>query len=223
MAAMGERNVYLDIETIPSQDPALLDRFLAEVKAPAQYKKQDSIDKWLDENRDKVARERLAKTSFDPAHGHICTIGYAIDNNSLRTHHTKSVENEKLVIKGFFGEINTAHRTTFVGHYVSGFDLRFIINRAVVLGIPIPPCIPRDLKPWGKGIFDTMTAWAGTRDTISLDNLCKILGIDGKDGFDGSMVADAWANGEHEKIAEYCGDDVERVRQIHAKFQAVGY
>jgi len=89
--------------------------------------------------------------------------------------------------------------------------------------VKIPRCIPRDVKPWGKGIFDTMTAWAGTRDTISLDNLCKALGIPGKDGFDGSMVADAWLAGEHDTIAEYCRDDVERVRQIHNRFVSVGY
>jgi DNA polymerase elongation subunit (family B) len=220
---MGERKIYIDIETIPSQDPALLAQFMAEVKAPAQYKKQDSIDKWLDENREKVARERLAKTSFDPSHGHICTIGFAIDDMDVRAYHADTVADEVLMLEKFFGAINSFHSTTFVGHYISGFDLRFIINRAIILGVKIPPCIPRDIKPWGKGIFDTMTAWAGTRDTISLDNLCKALGIPGKDGFDGSMVAEAWANGEHEKIAEYCRDDVDRVRQIHAKFEAVGY
>jgi DNA polymerase elongation subunit (family B) len=221
---MGERTVFLDTETIPSQDPALLARFMADVTAPAQYKKQDSIDKWLDENRENVAREKLAKTSFDPAHGHICTIGFAIDDMDVRSSHAEKVGSEDLVLETFFGAIDSFHSTTFVGHYISGFDLRFILNRAIILGVKIPPCIPRDVKPWGKGIFDTMTAWSGTRDTISLDNLCKALGIEGKpDDFDGSMVADAWLAGEHDKIAEYCKDDVRKVRDIWAKFQAVGY
>jgi len=219
---MGERIVYFDLETIPSQDPDLLAKFMAEVTAPAQYKKEDSIAAWLDENREKVARERLSKTSFDPAQGHICTIGFAIDDMDVRTTHVMKVGNEHLAIETFFGAIDSFHDTTFVGHYISGFDLRFIINRAIILGVKIPRCIPRDVKPWGKGIFDTMTAWSG-RDSISLDNLCKALGIPGKDGFDGSMVADAWLAGEHDKIAEYCRDDVERVRQIHKRFLAVEY
>lgn len=220
---MGERTVFLDIETIPSQSPDLLAKFMDEVTAPAQYKKQDSIDAWLTENKERVARERLAKTSFDPAHGHICTIGWAVDDGDAMANRARCIEDEAEMMGVFFDAIDGFHHTTFVGHYISGFDLRFIINRAVILGVPIPRCIPRDVKPWGKGIFDTMVAWAGNRDTISLDNLCRALGVDGKGDFDGSQVAEAWLAGEHDKIAEYCRDDVERVRKIWNKFQAVGY
>ena len=217
--------VYIDIETIPSQDPALLQRFRAEVTAPAQYKKPDSIAAWLEENRDKVAKERLAKTSFGPAHGHICTIAWAKDEDSfISCTHATRVENEADSLRFFFESLDPYHSQTFVGHYISGFDLRFILCRAVVLGVPIPHCIPRDPKPWGGRVFDTMTAWAGTRDTISMDNLCAALGLDGKgDGMDGSQVAQAWADGRHEEIAEYCRQDVERTRAIHRKFIAVGW
>lgn len=220
---MGERTVFLDIETIPSQSPTLLAQFMADVKAPAQYKKEDSIEKWLSENREAAARERLAKTSFDPAHGHICAIAYATNDGGVLSNCIERLSDEAHLLELFFDDIRSFHSTTFVGHYISGFDLRFIINRAVVLGVPIPACIPRDVKPWGKGIFDTMTAWAGNRDTISLDNLCKALSIEGKGNFDGSQVAAAWLAGEHDKIAEYCRDDVEKVRHIYKRFEAVGY
>ena len=49
-------NIYLDIETIPSQDPALLAKFRGEVTAPATYKKPESIAEWLAENADRVAQ-----------------------------------------------------------------------------------------------------------------------------------------------------------------------
>jgi len=68
-----------------------------------------------------------------------------------------------------------------------------------------------------------MTAWAGAKGTISQDNLAKALGLSGKGDFDGSMVAEAWANGEHERIAYYCLSDVETVRAIYRRFQVVGY
>jgi hypothetical protein len=38
-----------------------------------------------------------------------------------------------------------------------------------------------------------------------------------------AVVAAAWANGEHEKIAAYCRDDVETVRAIYQRFEVVGY
>ena len=214
---------YLDIETIPSQSEELLARFKSEVTAPAQYKKPESIKVWLAENAEKVARERLAKTSFDPAHGHICTISWAGDDEEPRVAHAKTLEDERGILEVFFASLDKYHSTTFVGHYVGGFDIRFILCRAVVLGVPIPHVIPRDPAPWSDRIFDTMTAWAGQKDRISMDNLCQALGLPGKGDFDGSMVAEAWANGEHDIIAKYCAMDVERTRAIHKRFLAVGW
>jgi len=221
---MSETTIFLDIETIPSQSPDLLAKFMAEVTAPATYKKQDSIDAWLAENREAVARERLAKTSFDPAHGHICTIAWASEDGEPQVVHAETVGNEAATLRLFFSQINTHHRVTFAGHYISGFDLRFILCRAVVLGVKIPQCIPRDVKPWGDRIFDTMTAWAGAKDRISMNDLCAALGIEGKgDGLDGSQVAQAWLDGRHDEIARYCQDDVIRTREIWRKFQAAGW
>jgi len=215
--------IYLDIETIPSQSPELLARFMAEVKAPATYKKQDSSDAWLAENREIAAREAMAKTSFDPAHGHICTIAWAVGDHVIHSSHASTVAAETAVLSNFFADLDDYHSQVFVGHYINGFDLRFILCRAVVLGVKIPRCIPRDPKPWGNSCFDTMTAWAGQRGTISMDNLSRALGIEGKSDFDGSMVAEAWANGEHAKIEEYCRHDVQVVRDIHRKFMAAGW
>jgi len=216
---------YVDIETIPSQSPELLSRFAEEVTAPAQYKKPESIEKWMAENRDAVARERLAKTSFDPAHGHICTIAWARDTDDLvSVSHADTVKGEAATLRAFFDSLDPYQSTTFVGHYISGFDLRFILCRAVVLGVPIPRNIPRNPKPWSDRVFDTMTAWAGDRDRISMDSLCAALDLDGKgDGLDGSQVAQAWADGRHDEIAEYCRQDVERVRAIHQRFLTVGW
>jgi 3'-5' exonuclease len=217
--------VYLDIETIPSQSPDLLAKFRAEVKPPATYKKPESIAEWMAENADKAAVEALAKTSFDPAYGHICSIGSAIGDGTVSVKHADGIGAEASIIRGFFESLpsKTSDALTFVGHYISGFDLRFILCRSVILGIPIPPQIPRDVKPWAQGIFDTMTAWAGARDTIGQDKLAQALGLEGKGDFDGSMVAAAWLAGEHDKIAEYCAKDVETVRNIHRRFVAVNW
>lgn len=219
-------NIYLDIETIPSQDPALLAKFRSEVAAPATYKKPESIEEWMRENADRVAREQLDKTSLDPAYGHICTIAWAVGDGDIFHWHIHDVAGEKELIETFFADLplETWARPRFVGHYISGFDIRFILCRAVVLGVRIPPVFPRDPKPWSESVFDTMTAWAGPRDRISMDNLCHALGIPGKnDGLDGSQVGQAWKDGRHDEIAEYCIQDVERTRAIHRKFMAAGF
>ena len=218
-----EHVCFLDIETIPTQSPAIRDRFKAEVKAPGNIKKQESIDAWLAENAEAKAAEEIAKTSFDPALGHICTISWAMDDDNPDTAHACTVKEERDVLAAFFGALRRGHRYTFVGHYIGGFDLRFILCRAVVLGVKIPQCIPRDPKPWDNTVFDTMTAWAGARGTIGMDRLCEAFGILGKGDFTGADVAEAWANGEHARIAEYCETDVFRTREIWRRFQAAGW
>lgn len=218
-----EHVCFLDIETIPAQSQEVRDRFKSEVKAPGNIKKPESIEAWMEANAETAAMEAIAKTSFDPAKGHICTISWAMGDEEPDTAHADTVEAERDLLAAFFGALRANHRYTFVGHYIGGFDLRFILCRAVVLGVKIPREIPRDPKPWDKTIFDTMTAWSGVKGSISMDNLCDAFGIPGKGDFSGADVAEAWAAGEHQKIADYCADDVRRTREIWRRFQAAGW
>lgn len=221
----NQRFVYFDLETIPCQDPDYLEVLKRKVRAPATYKKQESIEKWLAENRDIAAQEALGKTSFDGGRGHICTICWAKNDGKIETRHAKTVSQEREVITDFFADMDPYHSETLVGHNIAGFDIPFITKRAIALGIRLPDrqSLPRDPKPWDKTMADTMPMWAGAKGKVSMDDLCGILGIEGKQGFDGSMVAAAWAAGEHDKIAEYCRDDVWRTREIHKRFLAAGY
>lgn len=217
-----EHTLFLDIETIPTQSDNTRAEILDAVKPPGNIKKPENIAAWLDANRESAAAEKILKTSFDPAYGHICTIGWAFDDGETDVAHAFTVEEEREVLEAFFASFAPFHRITFVGHNVGAFDLRFILCRAVVLGVRVPQALPRDPKPWDKNMFDTMLAWAGQRGTISMDNLCKALGLEGKSDFDGSQVAEAWASGEHEKIAAYCAEDVARTRAVWKRFEAAG-
>lgn len=220
-----DRFVYVDIETLPSQSEDYLEELKRKVTPPGNIKKQESIDAWLAENRESAAREAMSKTSFDGGRGHVCTIAWAENDGKINVSHAKDIADEHKVIEDFFGALDPYHSQTLVGHNLAAFDLPFLKKRAIALGVPLPTrsSFPRDPKPWDKSLADTMMMWAGAKDRISLDNLCAILGIKGKDGFDGSMVAEAWANGEHDTIAEYCRDDVYRVREIHKRFLKVGW
>lgn len=219
------RFVYFDLETIPCQDPEYLKELSDHVVPPGNIKKPESIEKWLEENREAVALDALAKTSFDGGRGHICTIAWAKNDSPIHVAHAATIEAERGIIASFFADLDDYHSETLVGHNITGFDLGFLRKRAIVLGIKLPPntSLPRDPKPWDKNVHDTMTMWAGGTNRISMDSLCDILEIPGKSGFDGSMVADAWARGDHETIAEYCKDDVHRTREIHKRFIEAGW
>jgi hypothetical protein len=217
--------IYLDIETIPAQSDAIKADIAKNVKPPATLKKAESIAAWVENDKPQAVIEAVGKTSFDPAYGHICTISWAIGEGEAQAAHAFTVDQEADVLRAFFASIpaDTYAAPTFIGHYIGGFDLRFILCRSIILGVPIPPQIPRDPKPWDKSIFDTMTAWAGAKGTISMDKLSQALGFEGKGDFDGSMVAQAWADGQHETIIEYCKDDVRKTRAIHSRFVAVNW
>ena len=218
-------DIYIDIETIPNQSPEYHASVRAGIKPPGTIKKPESIEAWMAENADAVAAETIAKTSLDPATGHICCLGFAIGNGKAQYYEARKLEDERHILGNFFAVLPDIGLNRFIGHYISGFDIRFILCRAVALGVqlPTPTMFPRDIKPWSQEIFDTMVAWSGAKDRISQDNLCRALGLPGKGSFDGSMVAEAWADGRYGEIARYCLHDVETVRAIHHRFEAVGF
>lgn len=87
---MSEQYLYFDIETIPSQSPELLGEIRSGITPPGSIKKAESIEKWMAENADSAAREKLSKTSFDGGYGHVCTISWAIGDGPVKSRHAKA-------------------------------------------------------------------------------------------------------------------------------------
>jgi predicted PolB exonuclease-like 3'-5' exonuclease len=220
-----ECTLYLDIETIPGPE---VGRDAITVKAPAQYKKPESIQKWLAENTDTEREQIYRKQSFNGGYGQICSIAWAVDDGFVGTTSLGVRDAERDMLGRTLAHISTdlggSANPTICGHFVSGFDLKFIMHRCVVLGVEMPQWLASQANKaaWQGRIRDTMFLWAGAKGTISLDELCKILGIEGKGDIDGSMVYDMWLAGKHDEIASYCSSDVEKVRDVDAKFRAAG-
>lgn len=238
-------NLYLDIETVPAQDPAIiaalradadaeLEESLAAVRAPANYKDEAKIVAFAEDAKAKLRADHEAsveaayrKTALDGAAGELCVIGYAVDDDVLLAGYVDPPElNERDLLLSFFDSISflytISHKPVLVGHNVIEFDLRFIWQRAIVHGIRPPPGFPREPKPWDGTVYDTMLQWAGVRGKISQDRLCRALGLPGKpmvDGkpMDGSRVWDLVKAGRIAEVAKYCKNDVSRVRDIHRR------
>jgi len=222
--------IVIDIETVPCQWAGIRDEYAAAVKAPASYSKPESIQKWLEENRQAEGEAAWLKTSFDGGMGQIVCIGWAIDDNKPESLHTANLspENEAEVLREFFAAMrfhhdNAGRRPPLVGHNIVAFDLPFVWKRSVVHGIKPPVWWPRDPKPWGETVYDTMTQWAGVKERISLDKLCRVLGVGGKTG--GPTGADVWPMvqaGRIKEVAEYCRHDVEITRACYRRMTFSG-
>ena len=228
-------NIYFDIETIPAQDPAAIEVIKADiekqkllVRAPSNYKDQEKIDAYIKAEIEKLDADFDAtyrKTSFDGGLGEICCISYAIDDNAPESIYG-DIEVEML--REFYAILqenyhpSSQQRPVFIGHNIVSFDLRFLFQRSVMNSIKPPMMIPFNAKPWDESIFDTMTAWAGHGNRVSLDKLCKIFNIPQKgseigEEMDGSKVWDFYQAGRIEEIAKYCEGDVERTRQAYKR------
>lgn len=218
-------NLYLDIETIPSQSPVVHAKIAEGVTPPGNISKAETIEAWIKEKKPDLVKEAIAKTSFDGATGHVCCIGWAFDDETPKSMIIDSIEAERdMLLDVTCGIITQASAAsygspTIIGHNIINFDIRFLWQRAIILGVRMPTWFPRDPKPWGNNVFDTMTAFVGARNMIGMDRLCEALGMGGKGQIDGSMVAQMWADGKYQEIADYCAADVERTRSIHRRMQ----
>jgi predicted PolB exonuclease-like 3'-5' exonuclease len=209
--------ITFDLETIPVQDASIIASIANDIKAPGTYKKPESIAEWEATQKQAAVDEAVAKTSFDGAYGQICCIGWCINDDGVQT----AIGDEKFIIESFFNSLvaNNPREldATFVGHNVSAFDLRFLFQRAIILGIKPPSFIPFNAKSWDSQIFDTMTYFAGFGNRISLDKLSKALGLEGKTGVTGADVWPMYQAGKIAEIAKYCEHDVELTREVYKR------
>lgn len=219
-------HLFCDIETVPGQAPGLADELAATIKPPGTLRKPESIAAWERDEKPAAVAEAVAKTSFDAAYGQIVVISWAVDDGPTEWLAVKSLDlqQEREMLRLFFATLRGLHggnhgtRPTLVGHNLAGFDLPFIWRRAVVHRVRPPLWFPRNPKPWTDAIADTMRMWAGDRDGITLDKLCKTLGVPGKDG--GPTGADVWPMvqaGRMDEVVEYCRADVERTRACYRR------
>ena len=218
--------LYLDIETLPCTDPAFISQVSDTITAPAQYKKPESIEEWLRDNKDKAVKDAVSKTSFDGLYGSIACICYAFDDGEIFSVDARC--GEKMMLEQFYCHVldmsgvdhhagTAQQQLVVVGHNVAGFDLPFIKHRSIINNVkPVDAMIkPMNAKPWDACIADTMLMWSSdSQKRVSMDKLCKAFGLEGKGDFDGSMVAETWPT-EPLKVIGYCIDDVRRTRELY--------
>lgn len=240
--------ITIDIETIPDQREGALEAFQKDARenfsAPSDLTKERAaadlgledpqeikftskaamLERWVErfreEKSDEVAEQNWRKTSFDGGAGQLFCFGIAIyDDEPIVICDDSESETLRQAFMLLQSDLEYGRRPVLVGHNHTGFDLRFIYQRAIINGVAPPIWWPHNARPWDSEIvFDTMVQWAGIGGRIKLDALCKALGIEGKpDDIDGSKVWDFVKSGEHQKVCDYCADDVIKTREVYRR------
>jgi hypothetical protein len=208
--------LFIDIETIGTEDPAMVDEISAGIKPPSNYSKAETIAAWERDIKPGLVKDALAKTAFDGTVGRVICVGMALGGDAPITY----MGDERGLLLAVGSHLQPGHRN-IIGHNVT-WDIRFLWQRFIVNNVPPPDWLRLAVraKPWE--VEDTMLLWNPDRERkISLDRLCKVLGITSpKNDFDGSMVWDAWRNGEEEKISEYCRADIVATRECYRRMKS---
>ena len=207
---------FFDIETLCTTDPCVIADLEKTITAPATHKKQETIDKWMEENKASALKDLVAKTSFDGMYGRVSCIAWACDDGEI--HSTGADDSEREAISKFYDYICFDVRTTaFCGHNLHSFDLPFLKHRSIILGIKPPQLLlsAMNAKPWNYCVADTMRLW-DQKKMVSMSALCKILGIKDEDDMNGSMVNEMWKNNPC-RVIQYCKNDVDLTRQLYKR------
>lgn len=212
---MNNEPLFFDIETLPTTDKKVIERIAASIKPPAKYTKKESIDAWMAENYEQELKKEIHKTGLNGAYGSVACIAWA---NKDQTYCTNQAMNEVENIKWFYDQVSEFE--TFSGHNIAGFDLKFLKQRSMILGIKPPKNILKAMnaKPWDDCIRDIMLMWDSDKNKMaSLDMMCWWFGVKhGMPDMDGSMVAETWPV-DPQKVIDYCISDVKAEREIYYK------
>lgn len=215
--------LYLDIETIGAPTAEQIADIEACFTPPGNYKKPETIAEWEANTKPGLIKEAIAKTSLSGIAGQIVCIGWAWGEGepASLSQRAESGGERQLLLDALFNihheKPADSYRPVIVGHNVASFDIRFLWQRAFVLGVTMPPWFPRSPAPWDEHVHDTMHMWGGARDYVGLDAVCRAMGLPGKGNISGADVQGMWERGEHDAIAAYCRNDVARVRAVHRK------
>ncbi|MBL8393084.1 MAG: hypothetical protein JNN21_14625 [Candidatus Accumulibacter sp.] len=222
--------IYLDIETLPSMAAGAIEAIRAGIRPPANYKKPETIAAWMAAEGEAAADAAWRKQALDGAAGELVAVGFADDDSEPVSLVRRTTEDEgdfirralagiqalieKWAIVDAGGQSWPAGDPFFIGHCIT-FDLGFLARRCWVHGVQAPFPLPFAGRT-GRDFGDTMTLWTGSpREYISLDRLCRALGIDSpKAAGDGGEVLQWWQAEDLDRIRRYNADDVRACRQV---------
>lgn len=223
------RRLFFDIETIPAGEESMEAlKYLHERKVEKKMKeknlsREDAIADCGDFDK------FINATGFDGSYGRVLCIAYAVNQEPIRC--ICNPDNEKKTLQDFWHVAGQCD--LFVGHNIMDFDLRFLLQRSMVLGVKPSWNRFQELgkKPWEMGkylsfaryanlpIFDTMQEWSNWgSQKLGLEHVALALGIPTpKEGIDGSEVYNFFKAGKVAEICDYCKRDVDVTRAVYNK------
>lgn len=224
-ATMGQDErppVVLDIETVPLDAALAVPYPSDEREPPANYKTQEAIWRWREQDAARWAVERVKVCSLNPRLGRVLCIGTSDGVLMAQT-----PAEEANVLAAVWREL--AYARGRVVTWNGSWDLRFILLRSLALkvDVPLPPSV---ITSWFKRYSSAhhvdckavLTNWEPPVRGEGLSEWATFLGLPPKTaGVTGADVYGMAQAGQWTAIADYCAQDVWTTAAIYETIRPV--
>jgi predicted PolB exonuclease-like 3'-5' exonuclease len=202
--------IVLDIETVGQNPEQIPERALDYLLRALERDAPDPQD--LERRREDL----FSRLGLDPTTGRIVCIGVIDSETSFER--TFSQVDEKKLLESFWKWLEGARPALFVSFNGRRFDVPYLHIRSAIHGIE-----PAFAIPLGSAHhFDVREALEGDdrRRRGSLDYFCAVFGVPSpKAEMDGSLVAQAYAEGRIEDIERYCLADCRATLALYRRLK----
>lgn len=197
--------IAFDIETYPNLD--VIDK-LPEVVADSRLKDEAKIQADIEKKK----AEQIQKMALNPMYGKIACIGYY--GADKKTQYV-DLSDEKTMLANFMNKINDGN--IFVGWNSNGFDLEFIIKRAIILGVEgySLRTLEAMLDKRNPYNLDLMQKWCGYGKMAKLNEVANILIGEQKEDLDVTQISELIkTKSGKELLKRYCLQDCKLTYEI---------
>ena len=230
MKPTKEKLFYFDCEWVPVvQDP-----FDLKLDHPLLYDAfEHQVEKWKKSAMESQGSSYLSKSAdnwweekahFYPEFCKIVCVSYGYFNKGEFIIKSLYGEDERKLLEPIPELFDKVNQSGYIlcGAAIQRYDMPWLSKRLMANGL-IPP---KNLnvygkKPWEVEIFDIMQVWGQGNSQESytpMELIAASLNIESsKNDLSGSKVAEAYFNGELERIKKYCEEDVSCTMKIAEK------
>ena len=212
------KTVIVDIETLPAVDAEMLAGII-EIAPPSNYKDEAKIQAYIEEKRLTAVQDINKESALNPLYGRVLCI--CTDDGKEKK--LFMCETEAETLRDFESYLNDEpfRLITYNGR---DFDIRYLDMRFRLNGLE-SPFREQHIKAFDDAyhidLYGKITSFGKVKGTYlkhDLKTVSDFLGfISNIEPMDGSGILRLFLNGELDKIAAYCHEDVARTRLIAEK------
>lgn len=184
---------------------------------------------WSPDEAKKKRGATAEETPFAPHYAHIpIAIGFALltDDLELQTMGvagTTTFGTDEAKLIAAFHTFASQADPVLVTYNGRGFDMPVLSLRSFRHGISQGWYSPQHRKKYSEerhvDLMEQLTEYGVIPfKGFSLDKVAKLIGLPGKIGFDGSMVAAAYGAGKAKEIEAYCAQDVAQTALVFMRY-----